>query len=178
MKKQFRGQADRIVEKSGLGYPFPKDLNFLGVPPVMFIDRYEIHYIHSLGQDSPFFMGIKNRRLLSTWCKLCEYRYGTPRGHCMYCGEECEWFELPKTGKIHALTVCHLGSEAFLDQTPYALILVGFEGVDTLFLSRLEGADMENPTLDWIGMPVKVKFSKGLSGKKAPLVSNVYFVPV
>ena len=178
MKTKFRKQAEHIVSKSGLRQQIPEDLNFSGIPPAMFIDHYEIDYIHSVGQDSPFFMGLRNGRLLSTWCKECDYRYGTPRGHCMYCGNECEWFELPKIGRVHAFTVCHFGSEAFLAETPYTLALIEFEGVNTLFLTRLKEVDVENAGLEWIGMPVEPQFRKGIKRKKAPLASDVFFVPV
>lgn len=177
MKEQFRKQAERIVSKSGLGQPFPENLDFSNISPFMFIDRYAIDYIHSLGQDSPFFMGIKNKKLLSTRCKPCGSNYGTPRGHCESCGRKCEWFELPQEGRVHAFTVCHFGSEAFLDETPYVLILVEFDGVATRFLSRLKGVDVHRPMLEWIGMSIEARFSRRASRETQPSVTDVYFVP-
>ena len=55
--------------------------------------------------------------------------------------------------------MCHFGSEAFLPQCPFVLILVEFEGANTLFLSRLMGVDPNQASLDWIGMKVKAKLS-------------------
>lgn len=89
----------------------------------------------------------------------------------MYCGKKTEWFELPKKGKIHTWTTCYFGSEAFLKETPYRLILVEFEGVDTLFLSRLIG--LENEEIK-IGMEVKAQFLRNSKFK----VTDVYFVPI
>ena len=53
------------------------------------------------------------------------------------------------------------------------LILVEWPGVDTLFLSRLVGADQAAPSLDWVGMKVRARF-KRLSKFKP---TDVYFVP-
>ena len=66
-----------------------------------------------------------------------------------------EWVELPREGRVHTYTTCHFGGEAFLKETPFTLILVEFDGVDTLFLSRLVGAEPEEVM---IGMPVRARF--------------------
>ena len=71
--------------------PFPQDLTALkGMAPIITKSHYEIDYIHSYGQDSPFFAGLANGKLLGTRCPRCPYTYGTPRLHCMYCGGECD----------------------------------------------------------------------------------------
>jgi len=151
--------------------PFPRDLKDLDkLAPIIIKFPYHTDYIHSYGQDSPFFAGLTNKRLLGTECPKCKYRYGTPKGHCMYCGTKTKWFELPQTGRIHTWTTCYFGSEEFLPECPYNLILVEFDGVDTLFLARLIGAKEKDIK---IGMKVKAKF-KRLS-KFRP--TDVYFVP-
>lgn len=177
MKKEFRKQAERIVGKSGINFPFPKNLDFSQMPPIQFIDRYEIDYLHSYGQDSPFFLGLKHRKLLGSICKNCEewerdYKYATPRASCMYCGKPTKWFELPQVGKIHAVTTCYGGSEAFLKETPFSLILVEFEGIDTLFLTRIKNAPQK-----LVGVKVEAHFSKNISRKKIPLITDVWFEP-
>jgi uncharacterized OB-fold protein len=88
----------------------------------------------------------------------------------MECGAKTEWLELPKQGKVHTFTTCYFGSEEFLTQTPFTLILVEFEGVNTLFLSRLIGLE---PDAVQIGMPIKAQFLR-LSKFKP---TDVYFVP-
>lgn len=47
------------------------------------------------------------------------------------------------------------GSEAFLQETPFTLILVEFDGVYNLFMSRLIGFE---PNLARKGVPVRAKF--------------------
>ena len=91
----------------------------------------------------------------------------------MYTGEETDWTVFPDEGYIHAFTVCHFGSEAFLPQTPFVLILVEFEEADTLFLARLIGVDPNAATLDWNGMKVEARYLR--NSKLRP--TDVYFVP-
>ncbi|HEY3354553.1 MAG TPA: Zn-ribbon domain-containing OB-fold protein [Polyangia bacterium] len=154
--------------------PFPRDLEALkGMAPIVIKYPYHIDYIHSYGQDSPFFAGLANKKLLGTRCPDCGYTYATPKAHCMQDGAECDWVELPLQGKVHTFTVCHFGSEEFLKETPFVLALIEFAGVDTLFLTRLVGLDPAEATLDWVGMDVKAKFRR-LSKFKP---TDVYFVP-
>lgn len=139
--------------------------------PIIIKHHYEVDYLHSYAQDSPFFVGLTKRRLMGSHCTGCGRRFATPRGHCMECGAPTEWFELPREGKVHTFTTCHFGGEAFLKETPFTLIMVEFEGVDTLFLSRLIGAKPEEVT---IGLPVKARFLRNCKFKP----TDVYFVPM
>ncbi len=157
--------------------PFPKNGDYSvlkNMTPIVIKRSYLINYIYSYGQDSPFFAALANGKLLGTRCPKCGYTYATPKGHCMYCGVETEWVELPPTGKVHTFTVCHFGSEEFLEETPFILALIEFEGVNTLFLTRLIGVDVSKPSLDWIGMEVKPRFKRNSQFKP----TDVYFVPV
>ncbi len=140
------------------------------VDPIIIKDHYEVDYIHSYAQDSPFFRGLAEGRLLGSRCPSCDYTYGTPRAHCMRCGDKTEWVDLPLEGRVHTYTTCYFGGEEFLEETPFHLILVEFDGVDTLFLSRLIGVE---PGEIEIGMRVRAKFRR-LSQFK---VTDVYFVP-
>ncbi len=141
------------------------------VDPLIVKSRYTIDYIHSFAQDSEFFRALGKKKLLGSKCKKCGYKYATPRGHCMMCGAETEWVEMPKEGKVHSFTTCYFGSEVFLPETPFNLIMVEFEGFDSLFLARLIGADQEDM---YVGMPVRAKFKRNL--KYSP--TDVYFVPI
>jgi uncharacterized protein len=138
--------------------------------PIIIKFHYEIDYLHSYAQDSPFFVGLTKKKLLGSRCTACDRRFATPRGHCMECGAPTEWFELPREGRVHTFTTCHFGGQEFLDQTPFTLIMVEFDGVDTLFLSRLIGA---KPEEIFIGMPVKAQFLRNCKFKP----TDVYFVP-
>ena len=154
--------------------PFPSNLQDLdGLSPIIIKFPYHIDYIHSYGQDSPFFAGLTVGKLLGTQCRSCKKKFATPRKSCLDCGSECDWRELPLNGRVHSFTVCHFGGEAFLDQTPFLLGLIEFDGVDSLFLTRLMGFDPLKPTLDWVGRPVTAKFKRLAEVKP----TDIYFVP-
>ncbi len=140
------------------------------VDPIIVKHHYEIDYVHSYAQDSPFFAGLAKGVLLGSHCTGCGYVYATPRGHCMECGTWTEWQPLPLEGRVHTYTTCLFGGEAFLRETPFTLILVEFDGVDTLFLSRLVGAEPEEVV---IGMQVRARFRRNCTFKP----TDVYFVP-
>jgi hypothetical protein len=91
----------------------------------------------------------------------------------MMCGSECDWVELPLEGRVHTFTVCHFGSQEFLPQCPFVLVLVEWDGVDTLFLSRLVGVDPHKASLDWVGKKIRARFLR--NSKFRP--TDVYFVP-
>jgi uncharacterized OB-fold protein len=160
--------------------PFPDELDDAALAslkkmgPILIEQPYNITYLHSFGQDSPFFAGLANGRFLVNRDPESGYTYGTPRGHDMYSGHETEWVEIPAEGSVHAFTVCHFGSEEFLPECPYVLVQVQYPGVDTLFLARLIGVDPNEATLEWIGMKVKGRFRR-LSKFKP---TDVYFYPV
>ena len=139
--------------------------------PIIIKHHYEVDYLHSYAQDSPFFVGLTKGKLMGSHCTGCGRRYATPRGHCMECGEPTEWVELPREGRVHTFTTCHFGGEAFLKETPFTLIMVEFDGVDTLFLSRLIGASL---VVVKIGMPVRARFLRNCKFKP----TDVYFVPM
>jgi uncharacterized OB-fold protein len=140
------------------------------VDPIIVKSHYEIDYLHSYAQDSPFFRGLSEKQLLGSRCKECDYTYATPRSHCMDCGGETEWLELPQQGRIHTFTTCYFGGEAFLDETPFTLVMVEFDGVDTLLLSRVIGLEPEEVE---IGLPVRARFLRNSKFK----ATDVYFVP-
>jgi uncharacterized OB-fold protein len=138
--------------------------------PLIVKDHYEIDYIHSYAEDSPFFVGLAQGKLRGSECKRCGYRFATPRAYCMACGRPTRWFDLPLQGRVHTWTTCHFGSEAFLKETPFNLVLVEFEGVNTLLLARLIGATEKDIR---VGMPVKARFRRLAQFKP----TDVYFVP-
>ena len=165
------GLAETLEGTVVFRVPFPEQLDDLkGMSPIIVKQPYHIDYVHSFGQDSPFFAGLANRRLLGTRCPRCDYTYATPRLSCMVCGSETDWVDLPKTGRVHTFTTCYFGSEEFLPECPFSLILVEFEGADTLFLARLVGAQ---PKEIRVGMEVEARFLRNAKFKP----TDVYFVP-
>lgn len=138
--------------------------------PLVVKEHYETDYINSYAEDSPFFAGLAQGKLLGSECTKCKYRFATPRAYCMECGAETRWFELPLDGRVHTWTTCHFGSESFLKETPFNLALIEFDGVNTLLLTRLVGLTEKEIQ---VGMPVKAKFRRLAQFKP----TDVYFVP-
>jgi uncharacterized protein len=153
----------------------PDSLAFLKkMAPISIEQEYCITYLHSYGQDSPWFAGLTNRRLLANQDVESGYTYANPRGHDMYSGAETAWIDIThRPARVHAFTVCHFGSEEFLPETPFVLALIELEGVDTLLLTRLLDLDPDQASLDWIGMEVKPHFLR--NSKLKP--TDIYFVP-
>jgi hypothetical protein len=162
----------------GVPFPVETDPDALAIlkrlAPLQIEYPYQVTYLHSYGQDSPWFAGAANKHLLATQDSESGYTYATPRGHDMFSGRETRWIDITdRPAKVHAFTVCHFGSEEFLPETPYVLALIEFEGVNTLFLTRLMGLDPQAAALDWIGMPVTPRFLR--NSKLKP--TDVYFIP-
>jgi uncharacterized OB-fold protein len=162
------------------GVPFPSktDAESLArlkeMTPLRIEQNYNITYLHSYGQDSPWFAALSNKRLLASREAVTGYTYANPRGHDMYSGRETEWIDITeRPAHVHAFTVCYFGSEEFLPETPFVLALIQFEGVNTLLLTRLVGVDPNMPSLEWIGAQVKPRFLR--NSKLKP--TDVYFIP-
>ncbi|MBZ5514961.1 MAG: Zn-ribbon domain-containing OB-fold protein [Acidobacteriia bacterium] len=138
--------------------------------PLIIKNHYEIDYIHSYAEDSPFFIGLSQGRLMGSECTGCRYKYATPRAYCMECGKKTKWIELPLEGKVHTWTTCYFGSEAFLKETPFNLVLVEFPGINTLLLARMIGVTQEELR---VGMKIRAQFRR--NSRFDP--TDVYFVP-
>jgi len=160
--------------------PFPNELTpealawLKQMAPIQIEQPYQLTYLHSYAQDSPWFAGLTNKKILANQDTTTGYTYATPRGHDMYTGDETNWIDITENkATVHAFTVCHFGSEEFLPETPFVLALIEFEGVDTLMLTRIMDIDPDEASLDWIGMEVKAKFLR--NAKLKP--TDVYFTP-
>ncbi len=138
--------------------------------PLVVKEHYAIDYLHRYAEDSPFFTGLAQGKLMGSECTRCHHRFATPRAYCMECGAETRWFELPLEGRVHTWTTCHFGSELFLKETPFNLVLIEFDGINTLLLARLIGVSEKEIQ---IGMPVQAKFRRLAQFKP----TDVYFVP-
>ena len=155
-------------------FPIGDDLSVLKqMAPIVIKFPYCADYNFSYGQDSPFFAALANKRFIACRESKTGYTYANPRGHDMYTGQETEWVEIKPEGLIHAFTVCHFGSEAFLDECPYVLILVEFGECNTLFLGRLVGVDTQDAGIDWIGKKVRGRFLRNAKLKPTDIYFNL-----
>jgi len=170
LPKAFQKFRDVQEELARSGAAIFRDAK--GVDSLVVRSPYTIEYIQSYAEDSPFFLGLAEGKLLGTRCtnRRCGYRYATPRSHCMECGEPTEWVELPRRGRVHSWTTCHFGGEAFLAETPYNLALIEFDEADSVLLVRLKDC-VESEI--YVGMPVEARFTP--SPKYS--ITDVWFVP-
>jgi len=163
--KRYRDVMSEVMKKGAALYRSGR-----GSEQLVIKSPYSINYIHSYANDSRFFLGLAEGRLYGSRCPECDYVFGTPRSHCMFCGSPTEWRRLPLRGRVHSWTTCEFGSEAFLKETPYNLVLVEFDGVNGLFMSRLRDCKQKDI---YVGMPVEARFAR----KPEYLVRDVWFVP-
>jgi len=172
------GKKSRSNKSPGaevLRLPFPRDLKGLeNLTPLVVKRSYLIEYAQSHGEYTPFFAALTNGIQLGTRCPGCSYACAVPRPVCNRCGTTMEWLPLPGEGRIHTFTVVSVASRDFFAETPYILALIEYEGVDTLFMTRLQGFDPGAPSLDWIGKKVAPRFAR------RPEISprDVYYVPL
>ena len=66
------------TETTGKALQEHQEANLSEVAPLIIQDHYEIDYRHSYAQDSPFFVGLSQGRLLGSRCTGCQYMYATP----------------------------------------------------------------------------------------------------
>jgi len=140
------------------------------VKPLQVGRHYEIESIHSYGEVSDFFLGLKQRKLLATRCTDCGATWLPPRRDCGKCGARTEWFEAPQGGKVHTFSVLHFAAEAFLPELPFVLAYIELPGIDTVFITRVKDC---NPEDVYIGMPVRAKFRRLVDWTP----NDVWFVP-
>jgi hypothetical protein len=88
----------------------------------------------------------------------------------MECGGATDRVELPRHDHIHTYTTRYFRGDAFLKETPFTLVPVEFDGVDTLLLSRLIGIEPDEVS---IGMQVRAYFPRNSEFR----ATDVYFVP-
>ncbi|MCI4353773.1 MAG: Zn-ribbon domain-containing OB-fold protein [Thermoplasmata archaeon] len=168
--KSFTKFRDVQAELGKTGSAIFRDAD--GVESLVVHSPYQVNYIHSYAEDSPFFLGLAEGRLRGSKCTdaACAFVYATPRSHCMVCGHATDWINLPLRGRLHSWTTCHFGSEAFLKETPYNLALVEFDGAGSLLLARLKDA-VESDL--YVGMPIEARFDP----KPKFSITDIWFVP-
>ena len=140
------------------------------VDPLTVRAHFEVDYVHSFKQDTPFFHGLQKRQLprQSLRQMRLSLRDATFALHVLrrqnrvvrIAGRRPRSF-------VDGLLFRRAG---VLKDVPFTLVLVEFAGVDTLFLSRLIGVERADIR---IGMKVKPKFRR----KATWSVRDVYFIP-
>jgi uncharacterized OB-fold protein len=132
-------------------------------------------HVHTYGMLSPFFQGLKEGKLMATFCpnkKCTENRlWIPPRAHCPDCHTEMKWKALrnPVIGKVYAFTEVVYAGIGLELSTPYWQIDVEIPGLATIPKSYLLYGK------PFIGMKVKAEFRME---KPTNTVLDYYWVPV
>lgn len=110
-------------------------------------------------------------RLEASCCTKCGATYFPPRVVCSGCG--CRQFEtvnLPETGKLVTYTIIHVAPSRFVDQVPYAVGIVEFDGGTR---AMMQVVDVSEDKIK-IGMPVRIEFRKLYSDGEAGVICYGY----
>ena len=110
-------------------------------------------------------------RLEAGKCKGCGAIFFPPRLVCSECnGREFETVTLPDKGKLLTFTVIRVAPSQFVDQAPYAVGIVEFDGGPN---ALMQVVDCPVDTIE-IGMPVRIEFRKIFTDGEAGIISYGY----
>ena len=108
--------------------------------------------------SQPFWDGLKERKILLQWCRVCDNISWYPREFCPHClenDEPLQWIEASGKGRIHTFTVIRQAAHPYFNErTPYLFGVVELnEGARmyTNFLMPIEEAQC--------GLPVEPVFT-------------------
>lgn len=129
---------------------------------------------HTYGKLSPFFMALREGRLLATRCinPECEANslWLPPRADCPDCNQPMEWEEMPQPviGTVHTYARVEYAGAGIELTTPYYQIDVELPGVCTIFKGYLVYGTPE------IGMEVKACFR---TENPTNTILDIYWIP-
>lgn len=132
-------------------------------------------HVHTYGMLSPFFQGLKEGKLMATFCpnKKCEENrlWIPPRAHCPDCHTEMKWKTLrsPVMGEVYAFAQVVYAGIGIELSTPYWQIDVQIPGLATVPKSYLLYGK------PYIGMKVRAEFR---TEKPTNTILDYYWVPV
>ncbi|MFW9809265.1 MAG: Zn-ribbon domain-containing OB-fold protein [Candidatus Thorarchaeota archaeon] len=98
-------------------------------------------------------------------CVDCGMVIAPPSGSCYGCGSsKMEWTDVSGNGKLVSFTVIHIAPDAFAEEAPYYVAIVELEE-GTRVSARLLGFDPLKPQEVKLGIPLKIDYEKGKSGR-------------
>ncbi|MFX0115750.1 MAG: Zn-ribbon domain-containing OB-fold protein [Candidatus Hodarchaeota archaeon] len=136
---------------------------------------FDMLYTFRLGALSPYAKGLMDGKLLGTKCPICGDITFPPRVNCwnLDCKlEKTEWVEMPKTGKLHAWTICGFAAKSALKKLPFVLAYVLIGESKTAVANILK---ISEPWHTQSGMPVIVKMAP--ENKRVGNLIDFWFEP-
>ena len=136
----------------------------------------EADYIYTSGvAGERFFVALRDEgRMLASRCTACKLDYLPPRMFCEDCfAELTEYVDVPRTGRVAAVTVAHVDRTGAKLSHPQVWAFVTFEGIRGGLLHRLLVA----PKQARAGLSVQARL-KSRDGRTGTIVDIEGFEPV
>jgi len=112
-----------------------------------------------------YLKNIEERMFKAYRCVGCGMIIAPPSGTCYGCGNHnMEWAEVSGRGTLVSFTVIHIATDEFAEEAPYYIAIVELEE-GTRVSARLLGFDPLKPEEVTLGVPVKLDYEKGKSGR-------------
>lgn len=107
--------------------------------------EWHIRYDYSVGKVAgTFFDGLKQKKILATYCSKSGLSYLPPRAYCERSFEPCDgWVEASREGTIEAATIVTATFEN-LPPPPYAIAYVRLDRISTAMLNFVKGLDLSD----------------------------------
>ena len=112
-----------------------------------------------------YLKNIEERMFRAYRCVDCGMVIAPPSGTCYGCGSsKMDWADVSGNGKLISFTVIHVAPDEFSEEAPYYVAIVDLEE-GTRISARLLGFDPLKPEEVKLGIPLKLDYEKGKSGK-------------
>ncbi len=112
-----------------------------------------------------YLKNIEERMFRAYRCVDCGMVIAPPSGTCYGCGSsKMDWTNVSGNGKLISFTVIHIAPDEFSEEAPYYVAIVDLEE-GTRISARLLGFDPLKPEEVKLGIPLKLDYEKGKSGK-------------
>lgn len=113
------------------------------------------HFLTPINFNLPttkkFWEGLKNRKFLTTKCKICGEVFFPPRSHCPNClSQELDWVELSGKGKLYSWTEIYVAASEF--EPPYVVGIIDLEEGVGRIITKINAKPEELK----IGMPMRI----------------------
>ncbi|HEY5531708.1 MAG TPA: zinc ribbon domain-containing protein [Candidatus Anoxymicrobiaceae bacterium] len=136
-------------------------------------DRWKVDFWASQGELSRFYFELKgNARLMGTKCPQCGSVYFWPRSWCKDCYVDCDWVEMPLTGKLTVFSRVDISLSELRREVPFYQGGVLVDGARYPVIAILQPS---GPDELRAGMAVRAKFLPAEERTGRP--RDFYFVP-
>ncbi|OGQ13877.1 MAG: hypothetical protein A3B70_00745 [Deltaproteobacteria bacterium RIFCSPHIGHO2_02_FULL_40_11] len=140
--------------------------------------RSNAFYAWDTGQGiGKYLQGLKEGKILGTYCKKCDRTVVPPRVFCELCmGSNIEWRVLKDTGRINTFSICYVNWDASRVEHPHLPAVIEIDGA-TKGHGIMHVLDEVAPKDIKIGMKVKAVW-KRKEERKGDITDIQYWKPL